>query len=154
MLTDHAPRWQPRRRHPLLLEALLCRLPAGAGPGIVSEIELCPVEKENSNFACIQRLAAAWGQIQYHDVCQGIQSEMPLSIADAADSGSQRPFELDSYRRALAGGSQTYTAGINLFWIDLQWCATPGVPLRISSIDQMAKPRSSPHCQSMTSTLL
>ena len=31
---------------------------------------------------------------------------MPLAIADAADSGNQHQFELGSYGRALAGGSQ------------------------------------------------
>jgi hypothetical protein len=35
------------------------------------------------------------------------------------DSGSQQPFKLLYYTRALASGSQTYTAGINLFSSDL-----------------------------------
>jgi hypothetical protein len=71
-----------------------------------------------------------------------------LAIADdVADSGSQHPFELISYTRALASGSQTYTAGINLFWIHLQWSATPGVPLRVTAIDQMARSTFRSPCQ-------
>jgi hypothetical protein len=66
---------------------------------------------------------------------------------DVADSGNQRPVELIAYTRALANGSQTYTAGINLFWIDLQWSATPGVPLRATAIDQMARSTFRSPCQ-------
>ena len=91
-------------------------------------------------MAYIEKLADAWACIQDHDVFRGIQSAAPLAITDdVADSGSQHPFELIYYTRALASGSQTYTAGINLFWIDLQWSATPGVPLRATAIDQMAR---------------
>ena len=57
---------------------------------------------------------------------------------NAAESGSQHPFDSVSYTQALAGSSQSYTAGINLFWINLQWSATPGVPLRTAAIEQMA----------------
>ena len=123
--------------------------PAVAGSvGIVTEIELRPGERDNSNLAYIEKLAEAWARIQDHDVFRGIQSAAPLAITDdVADSGSQHPFELISYTRALASGSQTYTAGINLFWIDLQWSATPGVPLRASAIDQMARTTFRSPCQ-------
>jgi hypothetical protein len=33
---------------------------------------------------------------------------------------------------------QTYTCGINMFWVDLQWSATPGVPLRQQAIQHLA----------------
>ena len=116
--------------------------------GIVTEIELRPGERDNSNLAYIEKLAEAWALIQDHDVFRGIQSAAPLAITDdVADSGSQHPFELISYTRALASGSQTYTAGINLFWIDLQWSATPGVPLRATAIDQMARTTFRSPCQ-------
>ena len=116
--------------------------------GIVTEIELRPGERGNSNLAYIEKLAEAWALIQDHDVFRGTQSAAPLAITDdVADSGSQRPFELIFYTRALASGSQTYTAGINLFWIDLQWSATPGVPLRASAIDQMARTTFRSPCQ-------
>jgi len=115
-------------------------VPAAAGPGIVTEIELRPGEKDSSNLAYIEKLANAWAVIQDHDVFRGIQSEMPLAISgNAAESGNQHPFDAVSYTRALAGASQSYTAGINLFWIDLQWSATPGVPLRTTAIEQMAQ---------------
>ena len=69
-------------------------------------------------MAYIEKLADAWACIQDLDVFRGIQSAAPLAITDdVADSGSQHPFELIYYTRALASGSQTYTAGINLFWI-------------------------------------
>ena len=80
------------------------------------EIELRPGERDNSNLAYIDKLADAWSCIQDHDVFRDIQSAAPLAITDdVAASGNQRPFELLYYTRALASGSQTYTAGINLF---------------------------------------
>ena len=128
----HLPGMPPRGRPAKALAAAPPPVvrPAVAGSvGIVTEIELRPGERDNSNLAYIEKLAEAWARIQDHDVFRGIQSAAPLAITDdVADSGSQHPFELISYTRALASGSQTYTAGINLFWIDLQWCATPGVP--------------------------
>ena len=91
--------------------------PAVAGSvGILTEIELRPGERDNCNLAYIEKLAEAWARIQNHDDFRGIQSAAPLAITDdVADSGSQHPFEFISYTRALASGSQTYTAGINLF---------------------------------------
>ena len=62
--------------------------------GIVTEIELRPGERGNSNLAYIEKLAEAWAHIQDHDVFRGIQSAAPLAITDdVADSGSQHLFE-------------------------------------------------------------
>jgi hypothetical protein len=106
---------------------------------IVTEIELRPGERDNANLAYIERLADAWNIIQDHYVFNAIQSELPLGItANADESGNQHPFDLEAYRKALATSSATYTAGINLFWVDIQWSPTPGVPLRISAIEQMS----------------
>ena len=144
----HLPGMPPRGRPAKALAAAPPPVvrPAVAGSvglGIVTEIELRPGERDNSNLAYIEKLAEAWARIQDHDVFRGIQSAAPLAITDdVADSGSQHPFELISYTRALASGSQTYTDGIILFWIDLQWSATPGVPLRVTAINQMARARS------------
>ncbi|MFM7987233.1 MAG: hypothetical protein ACKPKO_48765, partial [Candidatus Fonsibacter sp.] len=118
------------------------------------EIALRPGERGNSNLAYIEKLAEAWALIQDHDGFRGIHSAAPLAITDdVADSGSQHPFELIYDTRALAS-SQTYTAGINLFWIDLQWSATPDVPLRATAIDQMARSTFRSPCQIHMSTLL
>lgn len=112
---------------------------AGIGGGIATHVELHAGEKDNANLAYIERLANAWDVIKDHDVFRGIQSELPLTISGSqADCGTQHPFDLASCKQALAA-SGTYTAGVNLFWIDLQWSSTPGVPLRISAIEQMAK---------------
>ena len=57
--------------------------------GIVTEIELRPGERGNSNLAYIEKLAEAWARIQDHDVFRGIQSAAPLAITDdVADSGN------------------------------------------------------------------
>ena len=110
----------------------------GAPGGIATHIELHAGEKDNTNLAYIERLAHAWDVITDHHVFRDIQSANPLAINDSHDDcGTQHPFDLVSYKNALTAGN-TYTAGINLFWIDLLWSSTPGVPLRISAIEQMA----------------
>ena len=68
-----------------------------------------------------------------------------------ADSGSQHPFEMIYYTRALASGSQTYTAGTNLFG--------NGVPLRACRSGQLRsirwpEARSGPHVRPTMITLL
>ena len=117
--------------------------------------QLRPGERGNSNSAYIEKLADAWSCIQDHDVFRDIQSAAPLAITyDVADSGSQHPFELIYYTRALASASQTYTAGINLFWIICN-----GVPLQACRSGQprsirWPEARSGSHVRPMTSTLL
>ena len=121
----------------------------GPGPGGMeenlatvktAEIELRPGEQDNANLPYIEKLAAAWSLIQDHDLFRDIQAAQPIGITgDAAASGTQMPFDFEFYEGALKTASKSYTAGINLFWIDLQWSATPGVPLRVSAIEQMAR---------------
>jgi hypothetical protein len=53
-------------------------------------------------------------------------------------SGNQVPFEFQFYQDALRTPARSYTAGINLFWVDPMWTATPGVPLRASAIEHMS----------------
>ena len=111
---------------------------ASLAGGIATHIELHAGEKDNTNLAYIEKLAHAWDVIKGHHVFHDIQSALPLAINDSHDDcGTQHPFDLVSYKNALTAGN-TYTAGINLFWIDLQWSSTPGVPLRISAIEQMS----------------
>ena len=109
------------------------------GIAIATHVELHAGEKDNANLAYIERLANAWDVINDNDVFRGIHSELPLTISGSqADCGTQHPFDVDSCKQAPAA-SGTYTAGMNLFWIDLQWSSTPGVPLRMSAIEEMAK---------------
>jgi hypothetical protein len=41
-------------------------------------------------------------------------------------------------KKAIAN-TGTYTAGMNMLWTNLQWSPTPGVPLRVTAIEQMTK---------------
>ena len=107
----------------------------GPGPGGMeenlatvktAEIELRPGEQDNANLPYIEKLAAAWSLIQDHDLFRDIQAAQPIGITgDAAASGAQMPFDFEFYQDALKTASKSYAAGINLFWIDLQWSATP-----------------------------
>lgn len=107
---------------------------------VLQIIELHPGEKDNTNLAYIEKLAQAWSCIEHHDVFRGIQAATPAQITtDANQSGTQAPFDLKDYHAALQTAAQSYTAGINLFWVNLQWSATPGVPLRVAAIENLAQ---------------
>ncbi len=113
------------------------------------EIELLPGEEDRANVAYIEKLGSAWACTQEHDLFRDIQGAKPAGItANANESGTQSPFDLKSYRAALKTAGQSYTAGINLFWIGLMWSATPGAPLRVSAIELMAKTMSTSTLQS------
>jgi hypothetical protein len=104
------------------------------------EIELRPGEKDNLNSKYIEALAHAWNVIQDNDVFRGIMSAMPLQVTqNSKESGTQAPFDRNMYEQALNTQAKSYTVGINLFWINLQWSATPGVPLRVTAIEEMSK---------------
>jgi len=86
----------------------------------------------------IESLQDAINMILDHRVFHGILDAMPLSVSgNARDSGSQAPFNLKQYQQALRSGSHSYTAGINLFWIDPLFSATPAVPARIRAIEHL-----------------
>ena len=105
--------------------------PAAPGHTSATEIELRPGEKDNANLSYIERLNTALTNIMDHPVFAGIQSADSLGI-------NQAPFDTRSYEDALKNAC-SYTCGINLFWLDFMWSATPGVPLRASAIEHMSK---------------
>ena len=50
--------------------------------------------------------------------------EPPRPISNTAtDTGVQSVLDLSSYANAMKSG--TYTVGCKLFWVDMQWSATP-----------------------------
>ena len=85
------------------------------------------------------RLTAAADVLAQHDLFARLSSEHPLDIATGGSgdtSGLQAPFSQASYEGSMAGNSE-YTAGINIFWHDWKYTATPGVPLRSTAIDTL-----------------
>ena len=65
-------------------------------------------------------------------------SEQPrANSSNAEDTGFQSVFYPKLYEKAIKSG--TYTAGCNLFWVDMRWSATPGVPLRLAAVKHLAK---------------
>ena len=54
----------------------------------------------------------------------------------ATEAGFQSVLDLSHYANAMKSG--TYTAGCNLFWVDMRWSATPRVPLRLAAVQQLA----------------
>lgn len=59
------------------------------------------------------------------------QPPRPISNT-TTDTGSQSVFDLRHYANAMKSGS--YTAGCNLFWVDMLWSATLRVLLRLAAV--------------------
>ena len=68
-----------------------------------------------------------------------IRADNPVNIAansSAEACGLQAPFSQGSYEASMRQNSE-YTVGINIFWHDWKYTATPGIPLRAHAIDAL-----------------
>ena len=115
-------------------------------------IQLKDGEQDVQNAFFHDVLKGAWQIVSTHPMFRGIQEADPLPLGEG---GSQAPFKHSDYLLALGGksevelGSQpllpahtyttyrTYTCAINLAWVDFQWSATPGVPVRIEALRRL-----------------
>ena len=101
------------------------------------KVELEVGESDKVNLAYIEKLQGAVDRIKGHPLFQDIENALPLKIIDKAESGVQAPVDAAACQHALNTSTQSYTCGVNLFWLDLLWSPTPGVPLRGSAIEAM-----------------
>jgi hypothetical protein len=88
-----------------------------------------------TTFACV----LLWRSSVRATCFAEISAESPLNIAanrSAETSGLQAPFAQGSYDASMSKNSE-YTAGINIFWHDWHYTATPGIPLRNNAIDTL-----------------
>ena len=109
--------------------------------------ELKDGEQDVQNVDFIKRLEWAWGVVSTHPMFRGIQEATPLPLGEG---GSQAPYKHSDYLLALGDikklepGCQwhfpperRYTCAINLAWVDFQWSATPGVPVRMGALERL-----------------
>jgi len=85
------------------------------------------------------RVHAALAVLHACDLLADMCAESPLHIAvdsSAEASGLQAPFAQGSYEASMSKNSE-YTAGINIFWHDWNYTATPGIPLRNNAVDAL-----------------
>ncbi len=66
---------------------------------------------------------------------RNIRSALPLGVEDGARGAG---FDLKSYTLAMAGAGGSYMCHINIFWLDMQFIAMAGVPVRGEAVDQLA----------------
>ena len=75
-----------------------------------------------------------------NDLLADMCAESPLHVAVDSSvegaSGLQSPFAQGSYEASMSKNSE-YTAGINIFWHDWNYTATPGIPLRSNAVDAL-----------------
>ena len=120
-------------------------------PGVpMSELttQLKDGEQDVQNVDFIKQLTLAWGLVSTHPKFVGIQEATPLTLGEG---GSQAPYKHSDYLLALGGKEvepgclaqwhfcpdRTYTCAINLAWVDFQWSATPGVPVRMAALERL-----------------
>ncbi len=81
----------------------------------------------------------AWTAVKGHIIFENIHEKHPCPIGSG---GTQTPFnqhDLDTILMATPDDNQvTYVCGGNLAWIDFTWTATPGVPVRMRAMKELA----------------
>ena len=101
-------------------------------------LELRTGEVDRANTGYLLELENWLDTINGHPLFHNMSSQEPRQITNSAeDTGFQSVFDNDLYQKAIASGN--YTAGGNLFWVDLRWSATPGVPLRLQAVKKLSK---------------
>ena len=91
----------------------------------------------NANLSI--RIRDALNTIAGADVFHEIQSALPLGFTSTdSDSGTgvQAPFAKTSYQTSMRTHN-TYTCGCNLFWCRFDFSPNPGVPIRMTAIEQL-----------------
>ena len=109
-------------------------MPRGEGS---FSLELRQGEVDKANTKHMIAVEEALLSLENCEVFKDMVQCEPREISDVAcDSGFQAVFDQEMYAKAIATG--TYTTGGNLFWVDFRWSATPGVPLRLEAVKDLA----------------
>ena len=95
-------------------------------------LELRQGEVGRANVEYLLSLEKDLDTLNGHPLFVDMVNEEPRTITNSVeDTGFQSGVYAQLYQKALA--TSTYTAGGNLFWVDLRWSATPGIPLAPAS---------------------
>ena len=88
-------------------------------------------EADTCNEKLIIRMNVVTGNPLFADIVEAL----PLGMGEG-ESGCQAPFERTAFGTTLKARG-TYTCGGNMFWTKWGFTATPGIPIRESSIDHL-----------------
>ena len=102
-------------------------------------LDLPDGEADRANANHHVRVHAALAVLHACDLLADMSAESPLHIAvnsSAEACGLQAPFAQGSYEASMSKNSE-YTVGINIFWHDWNYTATPGIPLRSNAVDAL-----------------
>ena len=92
-------------------------------------------EADTCNEKLIIRMNDAMAVITGNSLFADIIEALPLGMGEG-ESGCQAPFERTAFGTTLKARG-TYTCGGNMFWTKWGFTATPGIPIRESSIDHL-----------------
>ena len=88
----------------------------------------------DSNSGLLARINEAVTYICSHKEFRNIDAAMPLTTKEGA---SGAPYSQQAFKQAMTFGHQAiYTCHINLFWLDPQFIAMTGVPIREEAVNQ------------------
>ncbi len=93
-------------------------------------IELKSGEKDTKNVEYNTMVLDCWATVQDHPIFKKIIQAEPPEIKAG---GSQTPFKHQDFTKAIKAHGD-YTCAINLAWLNHNWTATPGVPIRKSTL--------------------
>ena len=126
----------PRKKQACVLSPGVPQLPSSSNT-IALDLPDGAVDRANANHHV--RLSVVLAVLNASDLLAEISSDNPLNIAangSAEASGLQAPFSQGSYEASMSKNSE-YTVGINIFWHDWNYTATPGIPFRSNAIDTL-----------------
>ena len=126
----------PRKKQARVLSPGAPQLPSSSNT-IVLDLPDGEVDRANANHHV--RLHVDLVVLGASDLLTDLSAECPLNVAahgSVEPSGLQATFSQASYEASMTRNSE-YTTGINIFWHDWNYTATPGIPLRNNATDTL-----------------
>ena len=104
---------------------------AGRG-GAAAADDVAELPATDANSGLLSRIDETVTSILSHKDFRNITNAMPLTANQGA---SGAPYDKEACKRAMGSGG-VYHCHINLFWIDPQFIAMAGVPIREEAVNQ------------------
>lgn len=112
---------------------------AVALPSPLPEDVVSAMDAFGDNVGILARMEENLTIINNCSTFANIQNLDPIKVADG---GVVAPFSPQDFKKAMerqgGGAAQQYHCGINVFWLDPNWMAMPGVPLQQRVISELA----------------
>ena len=89
------------------------------------------------NVDFIKQLTLAWGLVSTHPMFARVAHKLPTSTQTICLRWVAKKLSQAAWAKWSFCPDRTYTCAINLAWVDFQWSATPGVPVRMAALERL-----------------